>query len=347
MISTNYMELLQNILKTQSINEIATKLNLSGGTIKRWIELNNIPKQYEFDLMKMSSIAIDYSLYSPKDKDQFFTLPTTAEYCYLQFKNKLISLGENELNYTYVEPSAGDGSFLNVLPQHRRIGMDVEPKNEEIIEQDYLTWNVSQTDIKYVVIGNPPFGLRGHLALRFINYSSQFADFVCFILPQLFESDGKGAPRKRVIGYNLIHSEKLQTEFYEPNNKIPISVNTIFQIWSKNYSDPNYEIKENTNTQITVFSMSDGGSSSSTRNKNMINCCDLYLPSTCFGKENMRSYTSFYDLPGQKGYGIVFKQNKNELTIIASNIEWSSVAFLSTNSAYNLRSSQIYSLIIM
>ena len=36
---------------------------------------------------------------------------------------------------------------------------------------------------KYVVIGNPPFGLRGQLALKFINHSYDFADYVCFILP--------------------------------------------------------------------------------------------------------------------------------------------------------------------
>ena len=46
----------------------------------------------------------------------------------------------------------------------------------------------------------------------FINHSSKFADYVCFILPQLFESDGKGVPRKRVKGLNLIHSEKLEDQ---------------------------------------------------------------------------------------------------------------------------------------
>jgi len=36
-----------------------------------------------------------------------------------------------------------------------------------------------------------------------------FADYVVFILPQIFESDGKGVPRKRVEGYNLTYSEKI------------------------------------------------------------------------------------------------------------------------------------------
>ena len=38
-----------------------------------------------------------------------------------------------------------------------------------------------------------------------LNHSNKFSDYVCFILPQLFESDGKGVPRKRVKGFNLLH----------------------------------------------------------------------------------------------------------------------------------------------
>jgi hypothetical protein len=58
----------------------------------------------------------------------------------------------------------------------------------------------------------------------------------------------------------------------------------------------------------------------------------------------MKCYNNFEDLPGKKGYGIVFYQNKKENIDKMTNIHWSDIAFLSTNSAYNLRSSQIYSL---
>jgi hypothetical protein len=58
----------------------------------------------------------------------------------------------------------------------------------------------------------------------------------------------------------------------------------------------------------------------------------------------MRSYDKFIDLPGKKGYGIVFNKNKNELLKKAKEIKWNDIAFLSTNSALNLRSSQIYNL---
>ena len=71
--------------------------------------------------------------------------------------------------------------------------------------------------------------------------------------------------------------------------------------------------------------------------------CDAYIPSTCFGKENMRYYSSFESLPARKGYGIVFVKNKEENLQKFKEIDWSQVAFLSTNSAYNIRSSQITS----
>ena len=67
---------------------------------------------------------------------------------------------------------------------------------------DFLDWDPTQenTGCRWVAIGNPPFGLRGQLALKFINHAAKYCDYVAFILPQLFESDGKGVPRKRVKG---------------------------------------------------------------------------------------------------------------------------------------------------
>ena len=368
----NLLTILNKLLESSSIKLLSEKLNLAPGTLTRWIELNDIPKSYEFDLLKMSGIKIDYSKYTSKEKDQFFTPVKTATYCFEKFCEIIKDFGETEKDFVFIEPSAGDGSFLKILPNDRTIAMDIEPKNSTILEKDYLDWNppleksifkkngVKEFQVesnfakggvvgkpwfptRYVVFGNPPFGLRGHLALRFINHSNDFAEYVCFILPQLFESDGKGVPRKRVKGFNLIYSEKLETKFYEPN-KNELNINTIFQIWSKHHTNDEYNIQEFTTENMRVYSMSDGGTVASTRNKDMIGKCDVYLPSTCFGKENMRYYNSFNDLPGKKGYGIVFNNNKSEMLQKFLSIDWKNIAFLSTNSAYNLRSSQIYSL---
>jgi hypothetical protein len=338
------IQVLQSVLKKYKLKELAILLNLAPGTITRWIELNDIPKHYEFDLLKLLGIKIDYSKYDTKLKDQFFTPVETAESCFKTFCQVIKEYGDNPDDYIYIEPSAGDGGFLSVLPCDKTIALDIEPRNSNIIEQDYLDWKPNTTTkSKYTVFGNPPFGLRGHLALRFINHSYEFADYVAFILPQLFESDGKGVPRKRVKGYNLIYSEKIVSNFYEPDKSI-VKINTIFQIWSKYHINDKYQIQNLDTEKMKIYSLSDGGTASSTRNKNMIGNCDIYIPSTCFGKDNMRWYDSFEKLPGKKGYGIVFIQNKEEMLDKSKKIIWSDIAFLSTNSAYNLRSSQIYNL---
>lgn len=333
------MDFLEKALTLFSVNEIAESLNVVNGTIKRWMQLKNVPPAYRFDLMKLTNTEINYADFSHKEKDQFFTNADTAKYCFEKVQEIITPL-ENLNEYFYIEPSAGEGSFLNLLPNDRRLGLDIEPKNNEIIYGDYLTW--SPITEKNIIIGNPPFGLRGHLALKFINHSYKFADFVCFILPQLFESDGKGSPRKRVSGFNLLHSEKLKTGFYYPGGKTVV-VNCIFQIWSKNHKNLDYEIKKTMSETVKIYSLSDGGSSSTTRNKKMFNSCDAYIPSTCFGKEKMKYYTAFADLPGKKGYGIVFFKDKKQNLEKFKKIVWCDVAYLSTNSAYNIRTSQIAS----
>jgi len=331
--------ILNKILESKTYSDIAKEINVAIGTVKRWNDLKKVPKSYTFELLKLGNIEIDYSKFSYKDKDQFFTPNTTAKYCYSKIIEVITKYKDSEKDYIFVEPSAGNGVFLKILPNDRRIGLDIEPKFDEIKKQNYLCW-VPVENKKYIVIGNPPFGLRGQLALKFINHSSQFADYVCFILPQLFESDGKGVPRKRVVGLNLIHSEKLDTKFESPNGK-DISVQCIFQIWSKFHKNDSYVINEKNNKIIKIYSLSDGGSPSTTRNKKMHYKCDAYIPSTCFGKENMKYYNSFDTLPRKKGYGVVFLKDKEENIKKFKNIDWTAVAFLSTNSAYNIRSSQI------
>ena len=323
-------------MKTVSIKEVADRLTISTGTIRRWVERKEVPIQYTFCLHKMLSRDIDYSRYTSSLKDQFFTPTDVAQKCWETFQRE-IQLPIQD--YTFIEPSAGDGSFLTVLP-HGSIGLDIEPRSSAVQTQDYLTWKPSDTSRKYIVFGNPPFGLRGHLALNFINHSHPFADYVCFILPQSFESDGKGSPRKRVKGYNLIYSERLSAMFYSPE-KHQVRVNGVFQIWSKHSSTTRYTLTTHSQDRMKVYSLSDGGTVSSTRNKAMIGRCDIYLPSTCFGKDNMKIYRRFEDLPGKKGYGVVFFTEKTQMIDKAEHTDWSSIGFLSTNSAYNLRTSLI------
>lgn len=325
--------LLGRCCQRYTVKQIAKELNLCVGTVNRWQELKDVPAQYRFDLYKLLGEPIEYSKFTASEKDQFFTPDSIVTHCWNRFQD----LVKIPTRYTFIEPSAGTGSFLNVLPPGS-LALDIEPRAPNILQQDYLTWTPPPG--KYIVFGNPPFGLRGQLALKFINHSYTFADYVCFILPQLFESDGKGSPRKRVVGYNLIHSEKV-TGMYATPSEEKVKINGVFQIWSKVIENSQYQLKPANQETVKIYSMSNGGTVATTRNKKMIGKCDVYLPSTCFGKDNMRVYSSFEELPGKKGYGLVFLKEKEAFTKKAKELDWSSLSFLSTNSAYNLRSSII------
>lgn len=286
-----------------------------------------------------------------KLKDQFYTKPSISEYCYKTFQKVSKEIGVNLERYIFIEPSAGCGSFFQLLPKNRRIGIDIEPKrfsgieNKGIIKSDYLDWYPKNTKKKYVVIGNPPFGLRGKLALAFINKSYPYADMVAFILPQLFNSDGKGVAGKRVIGYKLAYNEHLPPDSFMYPDGTDIQINTVFQVWTKINAD-RIKIKSSKtcNNFVDIYSLSNGGLPTNTRNKDMIEKCDVYLPSTTF--TGMKAYESFYDLPHERGYGVVIKRDKEKIKNILCDTDWEEIAFLSTNSALNLRTSLIENVII-
>lgn len=125
---------------------------------------------------------------------------------------------------------------------------------------------------------------------------------------------------------------------------------TLFQIWVHkkllknkllNIEIPSVKTCKN---YIKIYSLSDGGTPSSTRNKAMLYKCDVYLPSTCFhslNKPQMRIYEDFENLPHRRGYGVVILKDKKEVKRALKSIDWQKVSFLGTNSSLNLRTSLI------
>ena len=304
--------------KPSSIDVLSKTFHVHKGTARRWLENKKIPLAY-------------------KNTDQFYTSKSMAKLCFEIFKKETKKLKIDLEDYYFLEPSGGKGSFYNLFPKNRRLGMDLFPKCKGIKKRDYLQWK-PKNKRKYVILGNPPFGLRGNMALKFINHSEPFVDIIGFILPQLFESDGKGSPMKRVKGYNLIYSKKLKDNTFYNENNCAVSVNVIFQIWTKLKTNLILQ-KKNCDTFIKVYSLSNGGTPASTRNKKMLDKCDIYLPSTCFN--GMKVYDSFKKLPNNRGYGVVILKKKREIIKIFKNHDWKKQSFKSTNSALNLRTSLI------
>ncbi len=325
------------------INKIKDGIWLNIWTIKRWISQNKVPENYLNDLNFL--LWNKYKLENTfREKDQFYTTEKISKYCFEKTLEVLKDLDINEKEYTFIEPSAWCCNFYNILPKQRRIWVDIEPKWElasELIKNNYLDYFPKDINKKYIVIWNPPFWLRWNLALRFINHSLDFADVVSFILPPLFDSDWKWVPKKRIKWYKLAYTEKLPLNSFEYPDWKEVEVATIFQVWTKiNTHKIKISKQDSCKSFIKVYSLSDGWTPGSTRNKNMLDKCDVYLPSTCF--KWMNAYSFFENLPNKRWYWIVFLQNKKELKDIFYNkINWEEVSFLSTNSALNLRTSLI------
>ena len=349
-------DIFQRAMAELEPKEIAKNLGLHGNTVARWIETQRVPRQYLADFQRMlgDDCGVKLSSNGARDKDQFYTRAETARYCWDEFVKVALELMINLNNYTFIEPSAGCGRFYSLLPEDRRIGMDVEPRNIdidfalgwlEIQKADFLRWHPEKKG-KYVLIGNPPFGLRGHLALQFINHAAEFADMVAFILPQLFESDGKGVPAKRVDRrYKLAYSRRLPSDWFDKPCGESTNISTVFQVWTA-VNQENITIPERATCKefVKIYSLSNGGTPSSTRNKHMLYKCDVYLPSTCFS--GMKAYSSFDELPNRRGYGVVIHKEKSEISDLLYRHDWNLTAFPSTNGALNLRTSLIEDVII-
>ena len=134
--------------------------------------------------------------------EQFFTTDENAKFC-------LSKLNLSQFD-NIIEPSAGSGSFSNLI--NNCIAFDIEPKNKNIIKQNYLELDISLfKNKKNLVIGNPPFGRQSSLAVKFINKSAEFADTIAFILPNSFKKESV---------MNRLNCHLFLEEIYElPNTK--------------------------------------------------------------------------------------------------------------------------------
>jgi predicted RNA methylase len=160
--------------------------------------------------------------------DKFYTIPNVAEKC-------VNAVG---IRYPWsewglvIEPSAGNGSFLSIIPTDKKIGIDIYPEHADIITQDYLTYNPqSEQKIngKILVIGNPPFGRVSSIAIKFFNHSAEFADVIAFIIPRTFRR--VSVHNKLNLNFRMVSDEDIPMEPCSFNP--PMMVKCCFQIWER------------------------------------------------------------------------------------------------------------------
>ena len=281
--------------------------------------------------------------------DEYFTKPEISERLYKK-TCEIISKYENINKYTWIEPSVGDGSFYKLLPKNK-IGIDIKETKYDTILSDYLNYELPEKPL--IVIGNPPFGHRGVLALKFIEHSEK-AEFVAFILPMFFQSLGKGSIRYRVKNFGLLYEEVLpENSFYMGNKEKDIKC--CFQIWSKNYNNLKkefcwYNQKEKVepfNNLLKVVTVSLAKNRECGKEWIFNKKANYYLSSTFFKENNV---VKDFDLVKYKsGIAIIYTTQNigmiKKLDALFKTADWNKYSSIATNGCRHIGKSHIYKLL--
>lgn len=173
-----------------------------------------------------------------RELDQFYTKETVAKHCVDVFYEKV---GKD---FKFMEPSAGTGVFLNLLPVDT-LAFDLDPKDPRIQQSDFLL----TTPDADVAIGNPPFGKNASLAVKFFNHSSDYVKFIAFIIPRTFRK--KSIKNRLNLNFHLIHDETIEDNAFIHNGN-EYSVPCVFQIWEKRDT---VRVKESVQTSHPDFTI--------------------------------------------------------------------------------------------
>ena len=124
---------------------------------------------------------------------QYFTKSEVVRRCLVQ----LGSLSKYDL---VVEPSAGNGTFLEAIEHENKIGLDIDPQHRSVIQADWFSYDVSDKYARVLVVGNPPYGQYHKLSSAFIRRAMSFENVstIAFILPNVYRKH----TRQRIIPQN-------------------------------------------------------------------------------------------------------------------------------------------------
>jgi predicted RNA methylase len=170
-------------------------------------------------------MAQDTGKFRKNEKDQYYTRQEVAKSCV----DKIQELLPQTSSWLWIEPSAGNGSFLKACQGLQTVGIDIDPKAPGIQKGDFLQWTpLIQT--KRIVFGNPPFGRQGSMAKAFIQHAAEFSDCIAFILPRSFVKPSMS--RAFPLAFHCLHSEEIAKNSFEVNGSL-YDVPCVFQIWEK------------------------------------------------------------------------------------------------------------------
>lgn len=165
--------------------------------------------------------------------DQFYTDRPLALMLTGVLLNRVQASGVSVDGFRFLEPSAGEGAFMDALsdlaPSVEQVGCDLDPKHPSVVKQDFLAWE-APAGKPWVVFGNPPFGKNAALAIQFFNRSAGFADTIAFIVPRTFE---KASVKNRLDSrFELVEEVAIDPlSFHHEGERVPVPC--VFQIWKR------------------------------------------------------------------------------------------------------------------
>lgn len=169
-------------------------------------------------------------------KEQYYTRPEAAAHCVEWLMRVLPGIGGPDPGECwFIEPSAGRGDFFDRLPPDRRIGLDLEPHHSALFSADFLDWEPNACHglrrETTIVCGNPPYGYRCRLAIRFFNRAAMFADTIAFVVPYRFRR--YSVHKWLAASYRLVDALRLKPDsFYVSTGKV-YSISSEFQLWTR------------------------------------------------------------------------------------------------------------------
>lgn len=172
--------------------------------------------------------------------DKFYTKPEIVDWCLNTIDYQKYDL--------VIEPSVGSGSFYSKLNHKNKIGIDLKPElgplNElhNVITHDFLTWELNEFPYpkNILLIGNPPFGRNGSLALKFIKKGCNMGADIAFILPKGYKK--QSMYDKIPLNYEKVLEIDLPHNCFSYNG-VDYDVPCVWQIYKKSNIIRKKEIK--------------------------------------------------------------------------------------------------------
>lgn len=140
------------------------------------------------------------------DYDKYYTPKHIVDFAIDEVKSLKLPIS------SIIEPSAGNGAFIEAInssfPTTETSYYDLHPEHSLIREQDFLTLDIPYQEGR-LIVGNPPFGSRNTLSVKFYKKAVTLGDYIAFILPisQLNNT-------KQMYEFDLIKSYDLGVQEY-------------------------------------------------------------------------------------------------------------------------------------